>query len=120
VSAQDLARVTTGAPVRHFEVIRILLYGSDRSEQWLGARTYQKRSGTWSGTQPVVGPLSAEGLELAYFDQTGAPTADPSRVARIGITVQSRSGRPVQSGSGQAFLLQTLVTHVALRNNSRF
>ena len=115
-----LAGVSSGAPLRSFEVAQVLLYGDAAGAQWLGGRTYQKGTGTWSGTQPIVGPLSAAGLSLEYFDADGRLTGDPARVARIGISVQSRSDRRVRRPGGESYLLQTLMTHVALRNNPRF
>jgi prepilin-type N-terminal cleavage/methylation domain-containing protein len=119
VTPAQLAAVTPGAPVRSFEVTQVLLYRDAGGDQWLGGRTYRKRGGGWSVTQPIVGPLSAGGLALEYFDAEGRPTADPADVARIGISVQSRSGRRVRGGDGDTYLLQTLMTQVSLRNNPR-
>jgi prepilin-type N-terminal cleavage/methylation domain-containing protein len=115
-----LERVTAGAPVRGFEIAEVRLYADGDGARWLGARTRQKKSGAWGLTQPVVGPLTAEGLTLGYFDVAGAYTTDPDRVARVSILVQSRSGRRVRGPGGPDYLLQTLVTHVALRNSPRF
>jgi prepilin-type N-terminal cleavage/methylation domain-containing protein len=120
VTSRDLAGITSGAPLRNFEVAQALLYRDASGDQWLGGRTWQKRTGSWSGTQPIVGPLSPAGLALEYFDPAGEPTADPSRVARVGIRVESRSGRTVPGAGGETFLLQTLMTQVSLRNNPRF
>jgi prepilin-type N-terminal cleavage/methylation domain-containing protein len=120
VTEARLGGVTRGAPLRSFEVAQVRLYRDASGDQWLGGRTYQKGPRTWSVTQPIVGPLTAAGLALEYFDPDGRPTADPARVARIGISVESRSGRPVKGLGGETYLLQTLVTQVSLRNNPRF
>lgn len=118
VTAGDLGGVVSGAPIRTFEVAQVLVYADAAGDQWLGGRIYQKSSGSWSGTQPIVGPLSATGLQLAYYDATGAVTATPASVARVGITVESRSARAVtRTPTGFDYLLQDLMTHVGLRNN---
>jgi prepilin-type N-terminal cleavage/methylation domain-containing protein len=118
VSSTQLDGVTVGAPLRNFEVAQALVYADAAGDQWLGGRLYLKAAGTWSGTQPIVGPLSATGLQLAYYDATGAVTGTPASVARVGITVQSRSARAVtRTPTGFNYLLQNLMTHVALRNN---
>jgi prepilin-type N-terminal cleavage/methylation domain-containing protein len=118
VSSGQLAGVTAGAPVRTFELAQVLVYADAAGDQWLGGRLYLKSAGTWSGTQPIVGPLSATGLQLAYYDAAGGVTATAASVARVGITVQSRSARAVtRTPTGFDYLLQNLMTHVALRNN---
>jgi prepilin-type N-terminal cleavage/methylation domain-containing protein len=118
VSSGELGGVTNGAPVRTFEVAQVLVYADAAGDQWLGGRLFLKAANSWSGTQPIVGPLSAAGLQLAYYDAAGAVTGTPASVARIGITVQSRSSRAVtRTPTGFDYLLQNLMTHVALRNN---
>ncbi len=117
VTPSQLARVATGAPVRTFRVAQVLLYRDGAGDSWLGGREFQKTAGTWATTQPITGPLSPAGLELTYFDSTGAPTAVPRYVVRVGIAVVSRSpGR----GRGSAYLLQDLMTQVAVRNNALY
>lgn len=120
VTAAALGGVLDGSPLRTFEVTQVLLYNDGTGTQWLGGRRYQKASGTWSGALPILGPLSNAGLQLAYYDSLGAVTAVPSRVMRVGITVQSRSSRTVRRPAGMDYLLQDLLTHVSLRNNPTF
>jgi prepilin-type N-terminal cleavage/methylation domain-containing protein len=120
VTATQLTGTQAGAPVRTFRAAQVLLYQDAVGDWWLGGRTYQKSAGAWGTTQPIVGPLSGSGLALTYSDTTGTATTDPLRVARVGITVQSQSfDRVYRSGSsgGPVYLLQDLVTQVAVRNN---
>jgi prepilin-type N-terminal cleavage/methylation domain-containing protein len=118
VTTGQLDGVVNGAPIRTFEVAQVLVYADAAGDQWLGGRTYQKASGAWGGTQPIVGPLSASGLQLAYYDVAGAVTGAPASVARVGITVESRSSRAVtRTPAGLDYMLQDLMTHVGLRNN---
>jgi prepilin-type N-terminal cleavage/methylation domain-containing protein len=120
ITAGALAGVQTGAPLRGFEVSQVLLYTDAAGDRWLGGRTYQKSAGTWSGTQPIVGPLSSTGLQLTYYDGAGAVTALPGAVARVAVTVESKSSRTVRAAGGMSYLLQDLVTQVAVRNNPSY
>ncbi|MCH7874605.1 MAG: prepilin-type N-terminal cleavage/methylation domain-containing protein [Gemmatimonadetes bacterium] len=121
VTAPELAAVESGAPVRGFEVVEVRLYADGLGAQWLGRRRFQK-SGSWTATEPIVGPLSSGGLQLAYYDSTGAVTATPGNVARISITVETQGTQRVRgtSGQGMEYLLQDLMTHVAIRNNPTY
>jgi prepilin-type N-terminal cleavage/methylation domain-containing protein len=122
VTPGQLARVAAGAPVRTFRVAQVLLYRDASGDSWLGGREFQKAAGTWATTQPIVGPLSPAGLELTYFDSTGAATALPGNVVRVGIAVVGRSPGRVRSsgGAASAYLLQDLMTQVAVRNNALY
>jgi hypothetical protein len=122
VTPSQLARVEAGAPVRTFRLAQVLLYQDGAGDSWLGGRQFQKSGGTWATTQPIVGPLSPTGLELTYFDSTGAPTAVTRNVARVGIAVVSRSPGRVRgpAGATSAYLLQDLMTQVAVRNNALY
>lgn len=111
--------VQNGAPVRGFEVVEVLIYADALGDTWLGGRRYRKSAG-WTSTEPIVGPLSSGGLALVYYDSLGAVTATAGDVARIGITVEAQSGERVRSASGTEFLLQDLITSVALRNNPTY
>lgn len=123
LSAAQLGAVQAGAPVRTFRAAQVLLYQDGAGDWWLGGRQYQKSAGAWGATQPLLGPLSGTGLALAYTDSTGTATTNPLLVARIGITVESQSSdRVYRSGSsgGPVYLLQDLVTQVAVRNNPTY
>lgn len=115
VAADD---VLVGSPVRIFEIVRLMRYADVTGANWLGMQRRIKNAG-YTALQPVLGPLEPGGLSFAYFDANGAPTTDQKQVARIQITVIARSSDKVvklQSG-GMGYLVDTLVTQVALRNN---
>src|SRR2546425_2272330 len=115
--------IYAGAPVRGFETVSYRLY------QPAGDTSYYVGLQTGSGTQPLIGPVLSNGLQLAYFDSTGASLgaplspADLVRVARVDITVRARTAQPVRGGGGGTLLgaiVDSVVTRVALRNNRRF
>jgi prepilin-type N-terminal cleavage/methylation domain-containing protein len=117
VSAGDLADVQAGAPVRTFRVSQVWVYQDGAGDWWMGGRQFDKAGGGWGATQPILGPLSAAGLTMTYADAAGATTTDPAAVARIGVAVQSQSSEQVYRTTGFTYLLQDLVTQVAVRNN---
>ncbi|MDH3496305.1 MAG: prepilin-type N-terminal cleavage/methylation domain-containing protein [Gemmatimonadota bacterium] len=118
VTAGQLGGVENGAPVRTHQPAQVLLYQDAAGAWWLGGRMFMKGSG-WSATQPIVGPVSSTGLALSYFDVAGNVTANPAAVARVGIAVESRSARAVRGTGGAypGYMLEDLMTHVAVRNN---
>lgn len=120
VTSAQLLGVLRGSPVRTFRPAQILLYQDAAGDWWMGGRLYQKSAGAWTATQPVLGPLSRTGLQFAYWDAAGNTTTTPSAVARVGVTVESRSGQPVYRTTGSVYLLQDLVTQVAVRNNPTY
>ena len=104
-------------PVRLFEHMRLQLISPD-GQWWLGA---QSISGGDPALTPVLGPLTANGFGLEYFDSTGAPTADKSAIKSIRITVQGVTDGVVRSGGTAAAdsSRETLATQVLLRNSIR-
>lgn len=111
-----LASVRPGSPVRTFEMVRVTTYTDALGDLWLGAQTYTK-SGGWSTTQPLLGPLEAPGLQLVYRDSLGNTTATPADVSRIELTVNAQTARPVRGSAGLQPATDTLVTDITLRNN---
>jgi len=112
-----LDSVLAGSPVRAFEVVEARSYSDASGVLWLGGRRWSK-SANWSTLQPLVGPLEGRGLRFAYYNRFGAVTTDRAEVARIAITVKSRTTEPVQlSGGGIGYVVDSMVTQVALRNN---
>jgi len=103
-----------GAPVLGFEVITYRLYRSSEDGRWyIGQQTA-------TDFQPVLGPVTTNGLSIAYFDSGGATTTDPSRVSIIEVQVRATTIEPIRDGSGQLGRpVDSLVTVVALRNNRR-
>jgi prepilin-type N-terminal cleavage/methylation domain-containing protein len=116
--ANTAGAILNGAPVRGFETVTYQVY------QPVGDTSYY--IGLTIGAnarQPVIGPVLSNGLQFAYYDSTGAVTADPLRVARIDITVRGKTAQPIRTGTGSATLtnaVDSVTTSVALRNNRRF
>ena len=112
-----LTQVAQGAPVVALELARLRSYRDRHGDWWLGSRRMRK-SGGWSGTQPVLGPLVPGGIRFTYYDLAGTETAVPTAVARIGIGIAARRGpgapRPDWVAPGDSITLL-----VALRNNPR-
>lgn len=114
-----LLGVSEGAPFRGFERVKLKRYQDARGDSWVGLQRYSYGSSSWGSLEPVLGPVASDGLQFAYFDSTGTVTADSSLVSRIQITVIGRTPGIVQKKGGAGHLYDTLVTEVALRNNSR-
>ncbi len=113
--AQD--GIIVGSPVRAFEMARVMRYLDASGATWLGMQRRNKSSG-WTNLQPVVGPLQDRGLRFTYYAADGSVTANRSQVARIGISVIGRTSDRVRLGTGgMGYLIDSLVTQVALRNN---
>jgi len=118
IAGRSLAGVERGAPVRGFQATRVLIYQDARRTWWLGLREYRPESG-WSITQPVLGPLSRNGLRFQYSDAAGRPVGDSQLVTAIRVTVIAQSSRRVAHVTGPGgVMVDSLSTHVALRNRS--
>ena len=70
------------------------------------------RRDTGGGGQPVINGVRA--LAFAYFDEAGAPTADPAAVRTVRITLSTRADH--SRSIFTAGLGPTLTTEVRLRN----
>lgn len=109
--------ITNGSPVLGFDKVVYRAYQASDNNWYLGIRN---PAGT--GTiQPLVGPLiGSNGVTFGYFDAQGNVTADPTRVARIDITLRARTTSPIRDVSGVLnYKVDSVVTSVALRNNPR-
>jgi hypothetical protein len=115
-----LSDVPVGSPLRSFEVVQLFTYPDVAGDYWLGLRVYSKVTASWGAVEPVLGPVAPRGLGFQYFDSTGTVTTDRSAVARVGIRVIGRTHDPVRSSRGVLeYVVDTLATQVALRNNPR-
>jgi len=109
--------VVVGAVVRPFQIVKMTRYTDVTGATWLGMQRIAT-NGNPDQIQPVAGPLQAGGLTFVYYDANGNVTANRTQVARIQITVIARTSDPVvQTATGVDYLVDTLVTQVALRNN---
>jgi prepilin-type N-terminal cleavage/methylation domain-containing protein len=109
--------IPMGAPVRGYERVTYQLYQPAGDTLWYIG--FQPAGGTM---QPLIGPITANGLSFAYYDVNGAVTAVRTQVARIDITVRARTQSAVRRGgmAAAAVVIDSVSTSVALRNNRRF
>lgn len=116
---QALDSVGLGSPVRWYERTVYRLYADETGAWWLGARTYT--DGAWAPLTPLAGPLSRpSGLQLEYFDSSGAATADRSRVVRVDLVVRGASSALLQATGGRQWhWADSLASVVYLRNGRR-
>ncbi|HEY7684482.1 MAG TPA: prepilin-type N-terminal cleavage/methylation domain-containing protein [Gemmatimonadales bacterium] len=106
--------IPSGAPVLGFETLTYRLYRATEDRRWyVGMKTA-------TDLQPLLGPVTSDGLAFAYFDSSGAVTTDPTRVSLIEIRVRTEAVQPVRRAGRLERQVDSLVTLVALRNNRRF
>ena len=113
-----LAGVTEGAPVRGFQVAELSSAVSSYGRSWVARRT-ASQNGSWSDYEYVVGPITAGGFTLSYFDDSDNPTTAASDVASLSISIRGQSLERVQMRS-DGYINDSLLTRVTLRNNRRF
>ena len=100
--ANDTVRL--GAPVRAFTIYTYGLYLLE------GDYYLARRSG--NTTEPLVGPLSPNGVSFTYMDSDGVVTTDPTAVSQIEVTLRSRSNVTNERGP----VTDSLTTTIYLRN----
>jgi len=101
-----------GAPVRAFEVVTYRSYRASDGSYYLGLRDA-------GGLQPLVGPLSSDGLRLSVFDSAGGVAAGPAAVQAIRIRLRALSAGTVVRRGRASVLDDSVVVWVTLRNNRR-
>ena len=112
-----LVGLSTGTPVRVYEVMELKLHQSD-GKSWLGARSIS----AGEAIQPVLGPLAdGNGFQLEYLGANGAATADRTAIKSIRITIRGISDGAVNAGveGSLTHVQDSLVTQVTLRNGFR-
>ena len=114
-----LVGVTSGAPMRGFQIEYLSLYTMIGGRVWLG-QSFANRSTSWTGVQPLIGPLATAGVTFTFFDAAGVPTADRLQVASVGIVVRSESTTLAHVAGDVDYVRDSLSTHIALRNNRRY
>jgi prepilin-type N-terminal cleavage/methylation domain-containing protein len=112
--------VVVGASIRFFRKARYELMQATDGDWYLGFRDCTTVA--CEDPQPIAGPYLAgdnvpPGLQLAYFDATGAATTSPATLSRIDITLRSQSSTVVDmDGRAKGFYKDSLKTSIALRN----
>ena len=100
-----------GTPVVGFEVVMYRLYRSSEDSRWYVGEQ------TGASLQPLLGPVTPDGLALTYLDSTGGVTADPAQVRLIDVRVRAATVEPIRDAAGRLGQpVDSLVTLVALRN----
>ncbi len=118
-SAPVVAGVTLGSPLRGFQQEELTLL-STGGRWWMAQRT-AGRAGAWTTPLPLIGPLTAGGMALAYFDSTGAAAGAITDIASVAVVLRGESRNRVRQGVGAIdFARDSLISRVALRNNPRF
>lgn len=117
ISAADLAKVDLEAPVRTFEVMEFRLYESE-GRFWLGGQSISTAGST---VEPVLGPLTADGLLFTYRDSVGNITATLPRIRTIEITLNGETDSRISTGSSTTSIVEdSLTARVRLRNAPSF
>ena len=107
--------IRAGSPVRGFEPVTYRLYTASDTRPYIGL----EEGG--SAIQPLIGPLTTNGLSLAYFDSTGASTSTRTRVAMIRMTLRAETRQEFRQLDGSIDnAVDSVTTWVALRNNLRY
>ena len=89
---------------------------NDAGKDWLGIRSH---SGAEPSLIPVIGPLTASGLEFLYFDGSNNPTLLPEAVKTIIVKLRGVSAEVVSTGLGSALGKpeDSVLVRVQLRNS---
>ncbi len=114
----NLSTVGVGAPVRTYEVMEMGLYLTG-GEYWLGARSMSNGE---ANMQPILGPLTSDGVDFTFWDGTGvAKTTDAGLVRSIKVTLKGLTDQPIVVGGNTktAYVRDSLTTQVVLRNGLR-
>ena len=116
-SARHLSGVYRGAVALGFQVTKILLYSASDGRYWIGLREFRPDNG-WTITQPILGPVSRNGLRFRYYRADGSVAENQSSVALISVEIVRVGNLP--AGSHSAAVRDSMTIHVGLRNNPGF
>lgn len=116
--------VSVGAPLRFFRRARYELFQASDGLWYLGFfDCLPSRSPACTTLEPVSGPYmpaansGQSGLELTYYDSTGATTSVDSLVRRIGIVTRAQSHSIIHMpGRAAGFYQDSLSAFLAVRN----
>ena len=110
-------KVEIEAPVRAYEVMEFRLYEAD-GRFWLGG---QSISTAGSQVEPVLGPLTADGLVFTYQNRTGGAPATLADIRMIRIDLKGETEAPITNGSYYNTIVEdSLTARVRLRNAPAF
>jgi prepilin-type N-terminal cleavage/methylation domain-containing protein len=108
-----LTTIVLDAPVRTFEVMELAVLNSG-GQNWLGVRSVS----AGQVLQPALGPITANGLTLEYYNAAGVATTNTALVQSIWITIRGVTDRTVRAGGVSPLALDTdsLSMRITLRN----
>jgi prepilin-type N-terminal cleavage/methylation domain-containing protein len=117
-------KVLVGAAIRFFKRVRYRIYQDTDTQWYLGFYDCKAgRTPVCNTTRAIAGPFQAyaanatSGVQFAYYDSTGAVTANPLQVARISLIVRGQAGSLLNlSGAGGTTFRDSLRIEVGLRN----
>lgn len=109
----DTAGIGVGSPIRIF---RRTEYGTfqQNGRWWLG-----RRVGSSTSYEVVTGPVrppADSGLAMRYLDAAGTPTAVPSQVSQVQLTLRSESSGKARATGDFGERHDSISVHVLLRN----
>jgi len=124
LSPAAAATITVGAAIRFFRRVHYRIYRETDNQWYLGFfDCLFGRVPVCNTTQPIAGPFqpyannATSGVQFAYYDSTGAVTANPLQVARISLVVRGQSAGLVNlAGAGGTAFHDSLRIEVGLRN----
>jgi prepilin-type N-terminal cleavage/methylation domain-containing protein len=109
------ASITAGAPVIGFETLSYRLYRASEDGRWYVGQQ------AGAALQPVLGPVTRDGLAFTYLDASGAVAARPDQVRLIEVRVRAPTPEPLRDATGRLTTpVDSVVVTLALRNNRRF
>ena len=111
-SKKDTSGILVGAAYRGYRKVQYAEFQLN-TRWWLGRKvgasaTYEQLTG------PLLAPAS-NGLEFAYYDSTGAVTANPALVKTVAYTLRTESYKNTYVGTGYTYQRDSLTTKVAFR-----
>ena len=116
--------IDSASAIRFFRRVHYSVYKAADNNWYLGYYDCKTgRSPVCNAVQPIAGPFrpyatdGTSGLQFAYFDSTGAGTANRNLVARIRVVVRGEGTTLVNlTGFGETVLRDSLRIEVGLRN----
>jgi prepilin-type N-terminal cleavage/methylation domain-containing protein len=118
---------TAGAAIRMFRKVHYSLFKSSADGKWyLGFYDcLPNRVPVCANIQPIAGPLrpyatdGTSGLQLSYYDSTGAVTANRALVSRISLVARAEGEAKINLAGGKLVPLRdSLRVEVSLRNRN--
>ncbi|MGQ0714160.1 MAG: PulJ/GspJ family protein [Gemmatimonadaceae bacterium] len=115
--------VAPGALIRFFRPVEYGLFRASDGRWYAGYRDCVATRAPACGSYEIVaGPLrapggAAAGIELQYFDSTGAAVVTPAGLSLIRLAVRAETQRALRAdGFARAVFGDSLITTIALRN----